>query len=169
MKMKILSSLIIIIELLCFVACGSSSQTTLREDSISSEEVIVEDSQSGVDQLKNIAMSFNIMNAEEQRASLSEQNPMPNIKQEVDEKDKMFVFYYIWNENVAPMESLNHEAGMRRVMTEMSNNPQSMNFMKILAQEGYGIRFVVNGSKTNKESINEASADEIKEMIELTN
>ena len=98
-----------------------------------------------------------------------EQPPIPNLKQGVYEKDKMFVFYYIWNENVAPMESLNYEGGMRDVLTEMSNSPQSMNFMKILAQEDSGIRFVVNGSKTNNKSDNEASADEIKEMIELTN
>lgn len=154
-----------------FCACNNSTSTSkINEDTISIENYNIEDeSMSGVDQLNNIARQYNIMHGDEERASLSEQNPMPNVKQEVDEKDKMFVFYYIWNENVAPMESLNHEGGMRGVLTEMSNSPQSMNFMKILAQEGYGIRFVVNGSKTNKESVNEASADEIKEMIELTN
>lgn len=56
---------------------------------------------------------------------------------------------------------------MRNVVVEMSNNPQSLNFMKLLVEEGYGIRFTVEGRNTHTTVSNEISSSDIADMIGL--
>jgi len=117
----------------------------------------------GVERLKQEASNYNTYSAQ----TLSDQNPMPNVRQQVDEMGKMYVFEYIWNENIGDINSLNHEAGMRNVIVEMSNNPQSLNFIKLLVAEGYGIRFTVVGSNTHTTVTNEISSSDIADMVSL--
>lgn len=131
-------------------------------------EDVIEKDVSGVDRLKDEASKYNSLYAGEARASLSENNPMPNIHQDIDTINKMYVFDYIWYEPLSPIDNLDHKAGMRNVLNEMSKNPQPKNFMQLLANEGYGIRFNVEGSESGKKVTNEVSTEEIKKLISLS-
>lgn len=155
----ILLSLYCIASTLALNSCNSSTSNSSSTNE--SEQTLIE--MTGVERLKQEAANYNTYSAQ----TLSDQNPMPNVRQQVDETGKMYVFEYIWNENIGDINSLNHEAGMRNVVIEMSNNPQSLNFMKLLVEEGYGIRFTVEGCNTHTTVSNEISSSDIADMIGL--
>lgn len=164
---KITALTLLFIVSLSFSSCSEKKEAN-NNVSEASAELIEEPSINGVSRLINEATRYNSLYADEVKASLSEQNPMPNIHQNVDTIGKMYEFDYIWYEKLSPMENLNHEAGMRNVLNEMTKSPQSKNFMMILADEGYGIRFNVEGSISGKKVSNEVSNNEIKDLISLT-
>lgn len=56
---------------------------------------------------------------------------------------------------------------MGAVLQEMANTPSSLNFMKLLVEEGYGIRFDVEGSNSHKNVSNSINSSEIAQMVEL--
>lgn len=148
-----------------FFSCHNTSK---NENNEKIETIITEEAFIGVQQLINEATRYNTLYGEEARQSLSERNPMPNVKQDVDTTNRMYVFEYIWFEDLQDMDKLNHAGGMRAVLQEMSSSPQSFNFMKLLVQEGYGIRFNVEGSKSGKKVSNEVSAQEVKDLVDIT-
>lgn len=150
--------------LLSFLSCNDKRDN--KEYSTSDE--VVEQPISGVERLVNEATKYNSLYGDEAKASISENNPMPNVHQKVDTISKMYEFDYIWYEQLSPMEKLNHEAGMRNVLNEMTKSIQSRNFMKILAEEGYGIRFNVMGNISGKKVSNEVTPDDIKDLITLS-
>lgn len=164
---KITALTLLFILSLSFFSCSEKKEPN-NNVSETSAELIEEPCINGVSRLVIEATKYNSLYADEVKASLSEQNPMPNIHQNVDTISKMYEFDYIWYEKLSPMEKLNHEAGMRNVLDEMTKSPQSKNFMMILADEGYGIRFNVEGSISGKKVSNEVSNSEIKDLISLT-
>lgn len=163
MTIRFNNVLILSVFLFLCVACGKKQASNPIESQVSDETTTQIMEVTGEDRLEQEAATYNRYNVQ----TITPQNPMPNIRQEVDKTSKMYIFYYVWNEDVATMETLNHEAGMRAVLQEMANTPSSLNFMKLLVEEGYGIRFDVEGSNSHKNVSNSINSSEIAQMVEL--
>lgn len=116
-----------------------------------------------VDKLKEEAQLFNNNNAQK----LSKTNHMPCVRHVVDENSNLYVFEYLWDEEIAQVDNLNHESGMKEVLKEMASNPKSLVFMKLLIEANYGIMFRVEGSKTHKIVENKVSHKDIAALVKL--
>jgi len=142
------------------------SESTVDTISIVDSESSVEpesstESESGVEMIKEQADAYNMTGGQ----SLSD-TPMANVRHLVDENKRLYIFEYLWNEDFGDIESLDHASRMKEVAKEMSSNPASLNFMKLLAKEKYGIMFRVEGSKTHKKIENKVSYQEIVALID---
>ena len=129
-----------------------------------------DDKNSGIARIKEAARVFN-----KSHSQTFDDSDMPCVHNKVDESSKLYIYEYLWNEDVCDISKLNqlnllnHEARMDIVLLEMKTNPESLEFMKLLAKENFEIVFKVEGNKTHKIIENKVSSAEIAKMIDLAN
>ncbi len=113
--------------------------------------------------LQQTARNANLI-AKEQTTSL----PIQISTSYIDTQDKMYVFTFICNEKILTIDKLDHKSGLKTVLAALIDNPQFLEFIKVLCEENYGIRFITQGSITKKVVINEVPATQIKSMLNTT-